>query len=108
MAKRSPPQKTAVKKPVSKTFAPVKTKKTVPPLKIKKDKLVRDSFAMPKVEYAVLAELKQRAVRLARSVKKSELLRAGVKLLATLSDTALLAALAQVPAIKTGRPQLKK
>jgi hypothetical protein len=107
-AKKSPPQKAAVKKPLSKTFAPVKAKKTIAPLKIKKDKLVRDSFTMPKAEYAVLAELKQRAVRLARSVKKSELLRAGVKLLATLSDTALLTALAQVPAIKTGRPPLKK
>lgn len=63
---------------------------------------------MPKTEYAVLAELKQRAVGLARSVKKSELLRAGIKILATLSDAALLTALAQVPTIKTGRPPLKK
>jgi hypothetical protein len=107
-AKKSPPQKAAVKKPLSKTFSPVKAKKTAPPLKIKKDKLVRDSFTMPKPEYAVLAELKQRAVRLARSVKKSELLRAGIKMLATLSDAALLTALAQVPTIKTGRPPLKK
>jgi hypothetical protein len=107
-AKKSPPQKTAVKKPLSKTFSPATAKKAVPPLKIKKDKLVRDSFTMPKTEYAVLAELKQRAVRLARSVKKSELLRAGIKMLATLSDSALLTALAQVPAIKTGRPPLKK
>lgn len=107
-AKKSPPQKAAGKKPLSKTFSPAKAKKTVPPLKIKKDKLVRDSFTMPKTEYVVLAELKQRAVRLARSVKKSELLRAGIKMLATLSDASLLTALAQVPAIKTGRPPLKK
>ena len=56
----------------------------------------------------VLDELKQRAGVLAKSVKKSELLRAGIKMLASLSNDALLAALAQVPTIKTGRPSLKK
>jgi hypothetical protein len=106
--KKSSPQKAAGQKPLSQTLAPAKAKKTVSPLKIKKDKLVRDSFTIPKAEYAVLAELKQRAVRLALSVKKSELLRAGVKMLATLSDVALLTALAQVPAVKTGRPPFKK
>jgi len=41
-------------------------------------------------------------------VKKSELLRAGVALLAGLADKALHAALKQVPALKTGRPKGKK
>ena len=72
--------------------------------KPKKPKLVRDSFTIPKAEYAVLDEIKQRALTLARPVKKSEILRAGIKTLAALSDTALLAALAAVPTIKTGRP----
>lgn len=74
------------------------------PAKVKKDKLVRDSFTMPKSEYQLLDVLKQRGTQLARPVKKSELLRAGVKLLASLADTALLAALQAVPALKTGRP----
>lgn len=73
--------------------------------RLKKPKLVRDSFTIPKTEYAVLDDLKQRAIRLAHPVKKSELLRAGIKALTAMSDTALLAALKAVPAIKTGRPK---
>jgi hypothetical protein len=73
--------------------------------KVKKPKLVRDSFTIPKAEYLVVDELKQRAAKLGQPVKKSELLRAGIKALAALSDTALKAALQAVPAIKTGRPK---
>ncbi len=79
-------------------------KVTKPEASRKRDKLVRDSFTMPKGEYALLADLKQRAATLARPAKKSELLRAGVKALAGMGDTAFLAALYDVPALKTGRP----
>jgi hypothetical protein len=72
--------------------------------KPKKPKLVRDSFTIPKAEYTVLADLKERAAKLGRPAKKSELLRAGIKLLALQGDAAFGAALAAVPAIKTGRP----
>ncbi|HEY1103496.1 MAG TPA: hypothetical protein VGE70_08760 [Burkholderiaceae bacterium] len=74
------------------------------PAKAKKPKLVRDSFTIPKTEYSVLDDLKQRAAKLGQPAKKSELLRAGIKALAAMSDAALQAALASVPAIKTGRP----
>lgn len=70
-----------------------------------KPKLVRDSFTMPKAEYAVVEQLKRRASLLERPAKKSELLRAGIKALSALSDAALLAALQAVPTIKTGRPK---
>lgn len=73
----------------------------------KREKLVRDSFTMPKAEYAALGELKQRTIGLARPAKKGELLRAGVKALAAMDDKALLAALQGVPALKTGRPSAK-
>lgn len=73
--------------------------------KAKKPKLVRDSFTIPKDEYAVLGTLKDRATALAHPVKKSELLRAGLKVLAGLSDSALHSALQAVPSIKTGRPK---
>jgi hypothetical protein len=69
-----------------------------------KNKLVRDSFTIPKAEYAVLNELKQRATKLAQPAKKTEILRAGVMLLQGLTDAAFLAALAAVPNLKTGRP----
>ena len=78
--------------------------KAAKPVKPKKPKLVRDSFTIPKAEYTVLDDLKQRAARLASPAKKSELLRAGIKALAAMPDTAFLAALGAVPAIKTGRP----
>ena len=70
-----------------------------------KHKLVRDSFAIPKSEYAVLDALKLRAATLARPAKKSEVMRAGIAALAGMSDEAFLAALAAVPALKTGRPK---
>ncbi len=73
-------------------------------LKTKKPKLVRDSFTIPKLEYLILEELKQRSGKLGNAIKKSELIRAGIKALAAMSDAGLLAALKAVPAIKTGRP----
>ena len=81
--------------------APVKSAK---PEKPKKPKLVRDSFTIPKAEYTVLDGLKQRAAKAGMSAKKSEVLRAGIKLLATMGDAAFAAAMGAVPAIKTGRP----
>ena len=70
-----------------------------------KPKLVRDSFTIPKSEYAVLEGLKVRAANLTRPVKKSELLRAGVAVLNAMTDKAFLAALNGVPSLKTGRPK---
>ena len=72
--------------------------------KPKKPKLVRDSFTIPKAEYTVLEQLKQRAALAGTPAKKSELLRAGIKALAAMSDAAFGAALGAVPAVKTGRP----
>lgn len=72
--------------------------------KPRKPKLVRDSFTIPKDEYAVLDALKQRAAKLGRPAKKSEVLRAGVQALAAMPDSAFLAAVGGVPALKTGRP----
>ena len=66
---------------------------------------MRDSFTIPKAEYEVVDALKLRLLKLAHPAKKSELLRAGIKALAALSDAALLSALQAVPAIKTGRPK---
>jgi len=72
--------------------------------KPKKPKLVRDSFTFPKDEYQAIAGLKLKALGLKHSAKKSEILRAGLKLLSSLNDKAFLAALTNVPALKTGRP----
>jgi len=73
-------------------------------LKDKKAKLVRDSFTIPKLEYLLLDQLKQRSGTLGTPVKKSELIRAGIKALAAMADAGFLAAVKAVPTIKTGRP----
>lgn len=86
----------------AKSARPQKVEKVEKP---KKPKLVRDSYTIPKAEYQAMEALKQRATALGQPPKKSEILRAGIMALAGLSDAALLAALAAVPAIKTGRPK---
>ena len=72
--------------------------------KVEKVKMERDSFTMPKDEYAQLTLLKVRLTSMGQPAKKSELLRAGIKLLAAMSDNTLKTTLAKIPVIKTGRP----
>lgn len=91
---------TSSKTAISQATAPAPTKEAKP----KKPKLVRDSFTCPKEEYAAIDALKLRAAQQGHIVKKSELLRAGLKLLAGLDDAQLQAAVQAVPSIKTGRP----
>jgi len=86
----------------AKPAAPVRTEKTA--RADKPDKLVRDSFTIPRSEYTLLQDLKLRAARLGQPAKKSEVLRAGIQALQGLDDATLLAVLASVPVIKTGRP----
>ena len=118
-ATKKPVVKKAAAKPVRKTTAtkapvkaapakPTKPVKAVKPAKVKKPKLVRDSFTIPKDEYVVIDVLKTRAGKLGQAIKKSELLRAGVKALAAMSDIQFKAALSNVPTIKTGRPKNSK
>src|SRR5215471_19008446 len=68
-------------------------------------KLVRDSFTMPKSEYVAIDALKTRALGLGRQAKKSEILRAGLQALTSMSDRSLTNALNAVPTLKTGRPR---
>lgn len=70
----------------------------------KKPKLVRDSFTMPKAEYAGIEQVKARAMSWGKAVKKSEVLRAGLQVLCTMDSETLKAALDAVPSLKTGRP----
>lgn len=104
--RKAAPRGAAAKKAAPKSAVPsTKADKTGAPKA--KHKLVRDSFTIPKNEYAMLAALKERATQLARPAKKSEILRAGVALLGTLNDAAFLAAVGAVPSLKTGRPGKK-
>ena len=96
-------------KATTKAPAPVAPKVAPPaaakPAKAHKPKLVRDSFTMPKDEYQALDVLKGRALGLEKHVRKSELLRAGIRALSAMNDREFLKAIGAVPTLKTGRPK---
>ncbi|TCK96959.1 hypothetical protein [Paraburkholderia sp. BL9I2N2] len=92
--KRAKPAETAQVSP-----AEVKAKRA------KKEKVVRDSFTMPKPDYEKIAALKRKCLNAGVSVSKSELLRAGLLLLDSAPTAeSLLAAVSAVETVKTGRP----
>lgn len=112
----------AKKAPVKRIAAPAKTKtmtksaakpsvKDAPRPDAKKQKkehkkkVVRDSFTMPQNEYQKIAEIKAICLKARMHVKKSEVLRAGLKALAGLNATQLKRALSELEKIKTGRPK---
>lgn len=72
--------------------------------KAKKENVIRDSFTMPKQEFEKIGELKKRCLELGVSMKKSELLRAGLLVLSKLTPQQLKIAVSKVDKIKTGRP----
>lgn len=72
--------------------------------RVKKEKVVRDTFTMPRSDYEKIAMLKQRCLDEGVLVNKSELLRAGLLLLETASQEHLRAAVSAVEKVKTGRP----
>lgn len=76
--------------------------------KSKKEKLVRDSFTMPQIEYAALGEVKKACLKAGFEVKKSELLRLGVVLVRNMELTRLKAAIAALAPLKAGRPKKDK
>ena len=118
-AKAPAPAKPRVAAPAAKA-APTPAKPAAPakagkPEKAKKagkreaaQKVVRDSFTMPKDDYDLIAELKKKCAEIGIGAKKGELLRAGLKALSALSAAQLKARLADVEKIKTGRPSKGK
>ena len=109
-AKAAPAPVPTVSAATAATTAPAAAPATLPApapapaSKRKKPKLVRDGFTMPEPDYALLATLKKRALQAGREVKKSELLRAGLRALAAMPEAAYLGALEGVERIKPGRP----
>lgn len=119
-AKAAPPKAAAAKAAIAKPATASSTAKTAEAKKAAKEKtakpvkektpklkMERDSFTMPKTEYTQFHVLKERLNKLGQPAKKSELLRAGIMQLSAMTDAALKATLAKVPAIKTGRPKKK-
>ena len=97
----APAKKPARVTPAASAPAPAQV---APEKKRKKDKVVRDSFTMPKADYERIAALKQACLAAGVAVKKSELLRAGLIALQDLPAAQLVRALSKLESIKTGRP----
>ncbi|SAK75651.1 hypothetical protein AWB76_04945 [Caballeronia temeraria] len=72
--------------------------------RVKKEKVVRDTFTMPRSDYEKIKKLTQRCLDEGVLVNKSELLRAGLGLLEAASPEQLRAAASAVEKVKTGRP----
>lgn len=67
----------------------------------KKEKRVRSSFSMPESQFALIAELKTKCAAFGVTARKSELLAAGLRVLKSLSETALEAEI--LPSLRTDR-----
>jgi uncharacterized protein (DUF2126 family) len=102
-AAKAPAAKAPVAKAAKRVKAP-KAPKADKPAKERKA-LVRDSFTMPHHDFALIAALKARAMEAKRAAKKSELLRAGLNVLAGLSAAGLVLALDKLTPLKPGRPK---
>ena len=100
----SKPAAKTIVKAVGKPKAAATAAATAKPQRVK-EKLVRDSFTMPRADFALVHQLKERALGFRRATKKSELLRAGLQALSALEDRALQAMLEKLTAIKAGRPK---
>jgi hypothetical protein len=98
--KKAPAQKAAAKP--SKPEKPTKAPKAAKPLKVK---IVRDSFTMPEADFALIEQIKQRALGWKQPAKKSEVLRAALQALQALPDAKVRKLLAELTPIKKGRPQ---
>jgi hypothetical protein len=101
-ATRSPAKKAAAEAPAEPAAPHAEPEKPARPAK---EKLVRDSFTMPRADFALIGQLKERALGFKRHTKKSELLRAGLQALTALPDPALRKLLDSLPTLKAGRPK---
>jgi polygalacturonase len=92
-------------KPAAKMAAKATSKPaTKKPKKSPKIKVVRDSFTMPQNEYKEIARIKDAFRKTGLPVKKSEVLRAGLKVLGKLNMAQMKLILAGLEKVKTGRP----
>lgn len=78
------------------------------PKKEPKAKMVRDSFSMPKTEYRKIAEIKGACLEAGLRVKKSAVLRAGLKVLGEMNAAQLKRAIAGLEMVKPVRPKNHK
>lgn len=76
--------------------------------KAKAGKVVRDAFSIPKSEHAELKSLRNVLARAGRPATKSEMVRAGLRLLSQRSVSELLAVLEALPVVTKAKGKAKK
>ncbi|CDY77067.1 FIG00458480: hypothetical protein [Caballeronia glathei] len=103
-SKKTSSAKSEAKEVAVKVPEPATNGSTEKQRRVKKEKVVRDSFTMPKSDYEKIAALKKRCLAAGVTAKKSELLRAALQLLAGASEKQLVAAVSALEQVKTGRP----
>lgn len=101
---QTPSATTSAEQAAEALAAPAVPKRTL----LKRPKLVSDSFAMPKTEYAAFAEIKEVCLAVGMNVKKNELLRAGLAHIRSMDAAALKQALDALPLLKRRRPKSGK
>lgn len=67
--------------------------------------IIRETFSMPPSDSDLIDQLRQRSAAQGVMLNRSEILRAGLAALGTLSDAKLVEIGNQVPKMKTGRPK---
>jgi hypothetical protein len=71
-------------------------------------KLIRDTFSMPDSDYQLIGAILERSPAMAARSTKSEIVRAGLKVLHDMDDEDLSQVLTQVRRLKTGRPAKRR
>lgn len=70
---------------------------------VQKEKVIRDSFTLPSGDYELIVPIRQRCLKSAVNATKSEVIRAGLHILQSLSDEELVQAISSLEKVKTGR-----
>jgi hypothetical protein len=68
-----------------------------------REKVIRDGFTMPASDYSLIAQVQAISLQAGLSVTKSEVLRAGLHVLSTMSLAELKDVLSRVEKVKVGR-----
>jgi hypothetical protein len=71
-------------------------------------RVIRDSFTIPGDEYELITRIKKRCMKAGVSANKSEVLRAGLAALDSMSDRELTKMFEALSRVKTGRPPTNK
>lgn len=92
-------EKKTISKKISADVTKTKADKSTNP------QLVRDSFTIPESEYVVLAKVKKACIKDGFDIKKSELIRIGIALIANMGISKVKSAKKKLQTVKTGRPR---